>query len=571
METRFRSGSVRLFVSLAACAALLPALAGAAGPDDDAAAVGAAPRVDGLGRHPDPPGRLPPTPLHPNAAQGLALQYGGTPVDVTTYHVDNLRTGWNPTETDLTQAAVKSTKFGLLKTLTVDGSVLAQPLIVSGFQMPDGTKHDVLLVVTEHNSAYAFDAQSYAQLWHVNLGRPQPAADVACGHVYPEYGISATPVIVRGGVGQASVYLVAATEPAAGQFHTLLHQLDLGTGLDVRPAVEIAASKTMSDGTTMRFNAAYQWIRSGLAYANGTIYIAASSHCDIDAGAISGWVLRYGTDLTQKAAFSTIHTPAGYELAAIWMSGFAPAVDTDGSIFVITGNGNFAKGGKDWGESVLKLPQNLAQVSDFFTPASYDTLNGADMDFGSGGVMLLPAVPGQLAPPLAVGMGKDAVLYLLDRTALGRKKAGDAGALQATRLASSGGGLWGGPAYYGGPSGGVVFYQISAATLRGYAVSTGSTPRLAETVHGTSTAGWGGAEPIVSSNGSKAGTGVVWVIRRGSGLQLEAYDAEHLGAPIYAASAGSWPNGNPFLSPLEANGRVYVPSTGKVMVFGLTP
>ena len=107
--------------------------------------------------------------------------------------------------------------------------------------------------------------------------------------------------------------------------------------------------------------------------------------------------------------------------------------------------------------------------------------------------------------------------------------------------------------------------------LRGYAVSTGSTPKLTQTLQGTSTAGWGGAEPIVSSNGNKTGTGVVWVIRRGSTLQLEAYDAEHLGAPIYAASAGSWPNGNPFLSPLEANGRVYVPSTGKVMVFGLTP
>jgi hypothetical protein len=571
MEPLFRPGSCRLFARLLACAALLPAVAGAAGTDDDAATASATPRVDGRGRHPDPPGQLPPTPLHSNAAGGLALQYGGTPVDVTTYHFDTLRTGWNPTETDLTQAAVKSSKFGLLKTLTVDGSVLAQPLIVSGFQMPDGTKHDVLLVVTEHNSAYAFDAQTYAQLWHVNLGRSQPAQDVACGHVYPEYGISATPVIVRGGVAQASVYLVSATEPAAGQFHTQLHQLDLGTGQDVRPAAEIAASKKMSDGTLMKFSAAYQWIRAGLAYANGSIYVAASSHCDIDAGAISGWVLRYGTDLTQQAAFSTIHTPAGYELSAIWMSGFAPAVDTDGSIFVITGNGNFAKGGRDWGESVLKLPQNLAQVSDFFTPASYDTLNGADMDFGSGGVMLLPVVAGQLAPPLAVGMGKDAVLYLLDRTALGHKKVGDTGALQATRLASSGSGLWGGPAYYGGPSGGVVFYQISSAVLRGYAVSTGSTPKLTQTLQGTSTAGWGGAEPIVSSNGNKTGTGVVWVIRRGSTLQLEAYDAEHLGAPIYAASAGSWPNGNPFLSPLEANGRVYVPSTGKVMVFGLTP
>jgi hypothetical protein len=571
MDFLLRHGSGHPFMRLLACAALLPALAAATGTDDDAAAASAAPRVDGRGHHPDPPGQLPPTAPHPNAEQGLALLYGGTPIDVTTYHFDTLRTGWNATETDLTQAAVKSSKFGLLKTLTVDGSVLAQPLIVSGFQMPDASKHDVLLVVTEHNSVYAFDAQSYAQLWHVNLGQSQAEQDVSCSHVYPEYGISATPVVVRGAVNKASVYLVAATEPAPGQFHTQLHQLDLGTGHDVLPAIEITASAKMSDGSTMRFSAANQWIRSGLAYANGTIYIAASSHCDNGAGAISGWLLRYGTDLTQQAAFSTIHTPAGYELSAIWMSGFAPAIDTDGSVFAITGNGNFAKGGKDWGESVLKLPQNLAQVNDFFTPAAYESLNGSDMDFGSGGVMLLPTVPGQLAPPLAVAMGKDAVLYLLDRSALGHKKANDAGALQATRLAGSGGGLWGGPAYYGGPSGGIVFYQISSAPLRAYAVSTGSTPKLTATVQGTTNAGWGGSLPIVSSNGNKAGTGVVWVIRRGSTLQLEAYDAEHLGAPIYAASAGTWPNGNPFLTPLQANGRVYVPSSGKVMVFGLTP
>jgi hypothetical protein len=492
-------------------------------------------------------------------------------IDVTTYHYDALRTGWNSAEAELTPTTVKSAKFGLLHTLTVDGSVLAQPLLVAGFRMPDGVKHDVLLVVTEHDSAYAFDAQTYAQLWKANLGTPQSAADVGCSHVHPEYGVSATPVIVRDGVGKASVYLVAATEPHAGEFHHFIHRLDLATGQDQVPPVDIAASALMSDGSTIRFSAPWQWIRAGLAWGNGSLYVAASSHCDRNAGQISGWILRYGADLAQQGAFSTIYTPAGYELSAIWMAGFAPAIDDDGSVFAITGNGAWAKGGKDWGESVLRWPKSLAKAADWFTPAAYGSLNGADQDFGSGGVMLLPVQPGQFAPPLAVAMGKDAVLYLLDRTDLGHKKADDAGALQWQRLGSTGSGVWGGPAYYQGPDGGVVFYQISSDVLRAFAVSTGSNPKLTATVLGTTNGGFGGALPIVSSNGSQAGTGVVWMVRRTSPPQLEAYDAEKLGAPIFAAAVGAWTSGTPFLTPLEANGRVYVPTTGQVAIFGLAP
>jgi hypothetical protein len=567
---RGRASLCRLF----ACVALLPPMVcAAASTDDDKTMVPPAvsTSVEGTVRHPDPPGQLPPTRLHPNAAAGLVLQYGGTPIDVTTYHFDNLRTGWNKAETDLTQATVKSSKFGLLQTIAVDGNVLAQPLLVSGYQLPDGSVHDVLLVVTEHNSAYAFDARTYAQLWQVNFGPPQQAAELGCGSVNPEYGVSATPVIVRTAVNKASVYLVAATEPVSRQFQTSLHKLNLSTGKDQAPPVEIAASATMSDGSTINFSQGGQWIRAGLAYAGGSIYLAATSHCDFNSGTIAGWLLRYDTELQQQKVFTTIDTPATLELAAIWMSGFAPAIDTDGSVFAVTGNGNFARGGKDWGESVIKLPRTLTKVQDFFTPATYDFLNTSDLDFGSGGVMLLPVQAGQLAPPLAVAMGKDGTLYLLDRTNLGKKKDNDDGALQATRVANTGHGVWGGPAYFEGPSGGVVFYQLTSATLAAYALSTGAVPSLTETARGTTVAGFGGSLPIVSSNGRTAGTGVVWVIRRGSTLQLEAYDAEHLGAPIFAASAGAWPKGNPFITPLEANGRVYVPSSGSVMVFGLTP
>jgi hypothetical protein len=504
-------------------------------------------------------------------AAGPAQPDASAGIDATTYHYDTFRTGWNPSETTLTPATVASTKFGLLHTFTVDSDVLAEPLLVSGFRMPDGVKHDVLLVVTEHNSVYAFDAVSYAQLWMVNLGTAQSTVDLGCTFLYPENGISATPVIVRGGVGQAAVYVVAATEPQAKEFHYAIHKLDLGTGKDLIAPVNINAQAAMSDGSTIRFSPFGQWIRAGLAWGNGSLYMGASTWCDTHANKNSGWLLRYDADLVQQAAFSTVYTPASFELAAIWMSGFAPAIDGDGSVFVVTGNGAWIKGEKDWGESVLRLPPSLTKVADWFTPADAKTLNGGDSDFGSGGVMLLPAEPGQLAPPMAVAMGKSPLMYLMDRGALGHKQAHDVGALQVVDLRGTGGGVWGGPAYYQGPQGGVVFYQIFNDVLRAFAVSTGSPPSLTATVRGGSKGGFGGSLPIVSSNGSQAGTGVVWLVNRAVPLLLEAYDAEKLGAPIFSATIPTWTAGTPILTPLEANGRVYVGTKGQVLVFGLSP
>jgi hypothetical protein len=103
-------------------------------------------------------------------------------------------------------------------------------------------------------------------------------------------------------------------------------------------------------------------------------------------------------------------------------------------------------------------------------------------------------------------------------------------------------------------------------------VATGSQPSLTQVATGTSSAGYGGSLPIISSNAGTPGTGVVWLIRRGATVQLEAYDAVALGSPLFAANAGVWSNqsyGNSFLTAMEANGRVYVPAYQTVTVFGL--
>jgi hypothetical protein len=266
-----------------------------------------------------------------------------------------------------------------------------------------------------------------------------------------------------------------------------------------------------------------------------------------------------------------VETQGGTELASIWMTGFAPAIDSSGNVFVVTGNGDYIKGKKDWGESVLKLPAKLGRVSSYFTPSGYSGLNGNDEDFGSGGVMLLPPVAGQTAPPLAVATGKSSILYLMNQNALGGLTSGDTGVLQSQP--DGGGGVWGGPAYYNGPAGPVVFTQSSSDFLHGWTVATGSTPSLTKTLNGTSRGGYGGSLPIVSSNAATANTGLVWVVDRAQEpFSLEAYDAGVLGAPIYSAQIGTWSNtrqNNPFVTAMEANGRVYAPGYKVVQVFGL--
>jgi hypothetical protein len=514
---------------------------------------------------------LPDRGLHPKAAEGVARRYSGTPADVLRYHNDNYPTGWNPHEADLTPASVKSTSFGQLTTLNVDGNVLAEPLMVSNFQMPDGSTHNVLVVATGHNTVYAYDAQTYDVLWQRTLGTAQSIQDVGCGDIHPEYGISSTPVIVRSG-SAATIYLVAATEPASYSFHTRIHALDLATGKDILKPVEIHPQATLETGQIVHFDPQNQWNRASLAYANGSIYVGIGSHCDHNSANISGWMLRYDTGLKLTGKFNTIKAAAGYELASIWMSDYSPAIDASGNVFAITGNGNYslAAGAQGYGESVLSWAGDLSRNSvHSFTPSNFQQLNNGDQDFGSGGAMLIPLVSGQTAPPLLVAMGKASTLYLLDAAKLGGLESTNNKPLQKFQVGS---GCWCGAAYYAAASGGIVYYQAGGDVLRAFSVSTGATPKLTGVADGTSSVGSGGSFPVVSSNGSTLNTAVVWLIRRGNPTeQLEAYDAVKLGAPLFQANAGNWSNGSrSYLTPLVVNGRVYVGAYKTVTVFGLT-
>lgn len=508
--------------------------------------------------------------------------YGGRPVDVPTFHNDNARTGWNNAETDLTPASLTARQLGLIATLSVDGAVQAQPLVISGFTLPDASVHDILLIATSNDSLYAFDARTYAVLWRrsllaagdaTHIITAQKAADVGVGIQGNLYGVFSTPVIVRNNDGSARIYVVAHTEtttPAVApatkptiSFHDYLHAVDLGTGLDLLAPTEITATGPKKPGHTFGFDPLRQQSRPGLAYADGSVYVAIGSRNN-DAGSfkVSGWLLRYDSSLKLKNQFQTIstyHKPPTLDLGSVWMSGYAPAIDDADNVYFTTGNGDYEPALGNYGESLLKLSPTLTGPLGSFTPSNVTQLNINDGDLAAGGVMLIPA-PSAGAAPLAVAIGKDPIIYAVNQ------------AFGATPVSASyrikptiGQGVWGGGAYFNGPAGPTVFYQMDTDVLRSFTLSADGSTLTAAAV-GTVKAAANGGVPVVSSNG--AAGGLVWVAHRTATLVVEAYDAGALGAPIVAINTGVTTGG--FASPTVANGRVYVGGVGAVAVLGLT-
>jgi hypothetical protein len=507
----------------------------------------------------------------------------GSPADVTTYHNDNLRSGWNSSETILNTTNVASSKFGLRQILNVDGVVLAQPLFVANYPI-NGTRRNLLIVATEHNSVYAFDAGTGAVIWQRSLGPPQSETDVGCPDITPEYGVTSTPVIDR---TAGTIYVVYATEPSAKVLVSNLGAIDLATGNNKSAPVTIGASAVQSNGSKVSFDSTHNMQRASLLLANNSLYLGVGSHCDFAHTTISGWLMRYNTsNLAQLAAYNTVEdgvASGGLQLASIWGGGFGPAADAAGNIYAVTGNGPFdgSSGGHNFGMSVLKFAPNLSSVVDYFAYANEAADSAIDADFGSGGAMLLPTVSGNY-PNTLVAMGKTAEMYLLNQGSLGHFSATNSGALQALSpgTSSTKEGVWGGPAFYNGPKGPTVYYQASIAPMRAFSLATGGAkPQLSLASTNSIFAEFGGAIPAVSSNGRTAGTGIVWAIRtirhnpNSCSIQLDAYDATNVATHLFGANAGTWSHENPnaFVAPLVANGRVYAGAYKTVYVFGLTP
>ena len=510
-----------------------------------------------------------------------ALAPSANAQDVLTYHNDNARTGRNLNETILTTANVTAATFGRLFTIEVNGKVDAQPLYVSALAIPGKGTHNVLVVVTESDIAYAFDADNGALIWQVSvLPAGESTAVISdCSQVGPVIGITSTPVIDRASGPNGTIYVVAMSQDASKNYHQRLHALNLASGQEefsgpVEVAATFPSTGPNSQNGVVTFVPGQYKERAALLLVNHVVYTTWASHCDIPP--YNGWIIGY--DEASLARVNVLNiTPNGTD-GAIWASGGGPSADDNGSIYLLDANGTFdttlnATGFPihgDYGNGFVKIEPNGGSltVTDYFNMANTSQESGADTDLGSGAALLLPDLTDSsgVTRHLAIGAGKDTNLYVVDRDNMG-KFSPNGDLIYQQLLGALPGGIWSVPAYfnnavYYGPVGHpILAFQLTNAHLVGNPSSQ----------TGTSFA-YPGASPSISAN--QASNGILWAIEHGGTGVLHAYEATNLSNELYNSNQAPsgrdhFGSGNNFTTPTIANGHVFVGTSGAVGVFGI--
>jgi hypothetical protein len=500
----------------------------------------------------------------------------------------------------LTPQNVSSSLFGQLARYHVNGDIQAQPLYVSNLDMGSAGVHNVVIVATEHDEIDAFDADGKISnpLWQRSYLGPGITTGTAIfggrTGLGPEVGITGTPVIDPATGAMYFVTLIVEN----GVIEQWLRAVDIRTGMDFGPGSIMVQATISGDGPgstngQIAFDASVQNQRCGLALLNGQILIAWGSFSD--SGLYRGWLMAYDAKtLNQTAVFSPVTQYQAQDAAngpadhggggSFWAAGAAPSIDSAGNIYVIAADGSFnaSSGGQNYGDSVLKLKLfgNSFQIVDYYTPANNACLDSADLEIGSGGVLLLPSGTGATTP-LAITGNKEGRVYLLNTSNLGKFDPKDAQIPQQFLVGSQscqpGQGAAGadGPGWerlYGNPTywNGSVYLAPSNTDLRQYRFS-GNVLTTTPASRSVTTFENRGANTAISANGNS--DAIVWAETKDakSAIGLHAYDATDVSHELWNNYMGTkvlYP-GVRFATPVVVDNKVIAAGAKDLFIFGL--
>jgi outer membrane protein assembly factor BamB len=500
-------------------------------------------------------------------------------LDVTTFHYDPQRTGWNAEETRLTPSSVSGSTFGKQWYAPLDGQVYGAPLVVNSLNI-GGKDRSVVFSATENDTVYALDAATGTVLWKNHVGTAVTQTNYnGCPNINPLHGITGTPVIDR-----ASNTLYACSLVNQSGQHYMMNALDLTTGnqKDGWPVELKGADRTLTFKPTQNTQ------RSALTLLNGVVYAAFSSRCDI--GDWRGWLIGVPVEAPHTPTFFTTSlTSTG---SGIWGSA-GPSIDKDGNLYVVTGNGAYDlnKSGDNLSQSVLRLTQKGSALAfskakgDYYTPSNYAALNSTDLDLGGSSAIVVPDHVASQTPHLLLTGGKDGVVYLVNRDNLG----GIGSQLDSLKTFSqnaNGALITTTPAAFVSDSGDIYLYITNTRygrdftdKIKGIAVyklivdPATQKSKLSFAWTNTKQVLFAGT-PVVSSNGNK--DGILWVTDANKYSQhtdegfdgsLCAFDAL-TGKELYRSSDNptrdNLGEARKFSAPTVANGQVFLAGGGTV-------
>ena len=519
------------------------------------------------------------------AALGVAAGSAeeSTPPNVTTAGYSTLRDNWDPNEPALSPAAVQSGGFGQLFSVQVSGAIYSQPLVY------DGT----VVVTTERANAYGINAATGAIEWHRSFGTPVTAAEIDCGDLTPYLGSTSTPVIdpATGTIYMTTRLQEGGSLPQDGRWS--LQALSATTGKEL-PGFPVKISGTPWNTPGVPFDPELQLQRPGLLLLGGVVYMAFGSDCDFPPyrGIVAGYNETTGAQTTMWSDEAGVGTGEDSQ-AGIWQSGGGLVSTGPNQIILTSGNGvspqpaRSADPPETLSESVIGLTVGSSgklKAKQFFAPSNAPTLDANDEDLGSGGPIALPTEYfGTTAiPQLVVQVGKDGRVFLINANHMGGYRQGPGGTDEVLQTLGPFTGVWGHPAAYGGQGGWVYVMQSGGGgylQALSYGLSGSGQPALSVAGQSAESFGYSSGSPLVTSNGTEAGSAVVWVLyvngapeegnEGGHDAQLRAYGAMPVDGTLpllWSATAGDGPQ---FAVPTAYDGRIYMGTRGgRLLVFG---
>lgn len=514
---------------------------------------------------------------------------GGAGAAGVTNSGNDLRDGWYPNQPRLSPDAVSASDFGALWYRKLEGQIYGQPLVVG----------DSVIVVTEHNQVANLDAETGVPRWTKDLGAWFPASKIGwgCGDLWPDLGITSTPVIDS---TTNTIYTTHKTyapeDPTKQTAAYYMDALDLATGTQKTGfprRIEGAAQNPPPGGQPQTFQATTELQRPGLLLLDGVVYAGFGGHCDIPP--YTGWVFGVSASTGQiKARWAALEEGDG---AGIWQSGAGLMSDGPGRLFVSTGNGGSPTGPSDtpsglFGESIVRLAvqaDGTLKAMDFFAPADAAHLDEYDADFASGGVTALrdDLFGTSKYPHVGVAVGKAGYVYLLNRDDLGGIQNGAGRGDDVIARVGPYGGVWSRPGVWPGDGGWIAIPTASPGggenpdptgsagflKLYRYRVSSSGVPSLDAPVQSDDPFGFSSGAPVITSDGTTSGSAVLWIVWSPNGgggdSQLRAYDPVPRNGKLVMKR--SWPIGtsSKFTMAGVGAGRMYVGNRdGEVMAFG---
>jgi len=494
---------------------------------------------------------------------------------------NNQRTGWYPNETNLSPGLVSGGTFGKLFNTSVNGAVYGQPLVDDG----------QLLVNTENNYAYGLDPVSGTILWTRQFGSPPLASAIGCADLAPTMGITGTPVVDQ---ATNTEYLVddEYVSGNSGPQADYMHALNLANNGAEEPGFPVQIAGTAQNNPSFTFNPTFELQRPGLLLMNGVIYAAFGGHCD--EAPWTGWIAGVSEAGKLTTMFSADGT-TGANGAGIWMSGGGLVSDASGQILFATGNGGTNTTPTPGTTPPANLAESVARVAvqangtlkatDFFEPYDAQTLDDNDLDFGSGSPISLPSTYFGTAayPHLAVEVGKEGYVYLLNRDNLGGFAQGANGTDAVIARYGPNGGVWSSPAVWPG-DGGYVYIPTAAGSVSAggseglldayqYGLDGSGKPSLNLVGTSSDSFGFGTSAPVITSNGTTSGTALLWTVwspdGTGVGAQLRAYNPVPVNGKMQLVWSSPVGTASKFNLPGVAGNRIYVGTrTGAVMGYG---